>query len=86
MASSRASDVALLLGHIMQCGDCQERFLSDPQRALIGRKVTDEQRERLLALQPEDFESSTTLAKAAGLDAAELIEMINHPRARLRHL
>lgn len=86
MDSSRASDLALLLGHVMQCEDCLQRFLSDPQRALIGRKVSVEQRERLLALQAEDFESSTILSKAVGLDATELIEMISHPRARLRHI
>lgn len=70
----------------MQCEQCRQKLLSDPQRALIGRKISDEQREKLLALQVEDFESSANLARAIGFDLAELIEAINHPRARLRHI
>ena len=86
MTSSRTSDLAILLGHALQCEDCRQRMLAEPERVLIGRKLTDSQRELLLQLAPEDFENSTTLAGAFEMDVAELMEATNHPRARLRHL
>lgn len=82
----RTSDLAVLLGHAMQCEMCRERLLAAPERATIGRKLTADQRERLLALTSEDFENAQILAAAAGLSAQELREGIDHPRARLRHL
>lgn len=82
----RASDLAVLLGHAMQCEMCRERLLAAPERAAVGRKMSAEQRKRLLALTSEDFENSQTLAAAVGLSVQELREGIDHPRARLRHL
>ena len=55
------------------------------ERVLVGRKLTQQQRERLTKLTPQDFGNSQTLATAVGLSAAELVEGVNHPRARLRH-
>ena len=82
----RASDLAVLLGHAMQCEECRERLLAAPERAVVGRKLSAEQRKRLLALTSEDFESAQTLAAAVGLSVQELREGTDHPRARLRHL
>jgi hypothetical protein len=82
----RISDLAVLLGHAMQCEMCRERLLAAPERATVGRKLTADQRERLLQLTAEDFENSQTLATAVGLSPQELREGIDHPRARLRHL
>jgi hypothetical protein len=82
----RTSDLAVLLGHAMQCEVCRERLLAAPERATVGRKLTADQRERLLQLTAEDFENSQTLATAVGLSPQELREGIDHPRARLRHL
>jgi hypothetical protein len=82
----RASDLAILLGHAMQCEMCRDRLLAAPERAIPGRKMSAEQRERLLQLSFEDFESIQLLAAAAGLSSQELAEGIEHPRARLRHL
>jgi hypothetical protein len=82
----RISDLAVLLGHAMQCEMCRERLLAAPERATVGRKLTADQRERLLQITAEDFENSQTLATAAGLSPQELREGIDHPRARLRHL
>ena len=85
MNSDRTSDLAILLGHAFQCEDCRNRLLDEPERVLIGRKLTQQQRERLTKLTPQDFGNSQTLATAVGLSAAELVEGVNHPRARLRH-
>lgn len=82
----RASDLALLLGHAMQCEPCREKLLTQPERVMPGRKMSGDQREALLRLTPEDFESAQTLAAAVGITLSELSEGVNHPRARLRHL
>ena len=86
MTSDRTSDLAVLLGHAFQCEDCRSRLLSEPERVIVGRKLTQEQRVRVLKLTAQDFGSAQVLASAVGLTAAELVEGINHPRARLRHL
>ena len=82
----RTSDLAILLGHVMQCEACRDRLLAAPERATVGRKLSNEQRERLSHLSSEDFENSQMLAAAVGISAKELREGIDHPRARLRHL
>ena len=85
MNSDRTSDLAIVLGHAFQCEDCRNRLLNEPERVLVGRKITQQQREHLLKLTPQEFGNSQTLAAAVGLSAAELLEGVNHPRARLRH-
>ena len=85
MNSDRTSDLAIILGHAFQCEDCRNRLLTEPERVLVGRKITQQQREQLLKLTPQEFGNSQTLAAAVGLSAAELLEGVNHPRARLRH-
>jgi len=86
MRDHRTSDLVIMLAHTLQCEKCRQRLLDDPARLSIGRKLTAEQRERLMALEPEHFETSATLARATGLNASDLIEGMDHPRARLRHL
>jgi len=81
----RASDLAILLGHAMQCEMCRDRLLAAPERVILGRKMSAEQRERLLQLSFEDFENTRVLAAAVGLSPQELAEGVEHPRARLRH-
>lgn len=85
MSSDRVSDLAILLGHAMQCEPCRDRLLAEPDRVVVGRKISNEQRALLAQLAPEDFDSSATLAAAVGLDVGELREGLNHPRARMRH-
>lgn len=85
MNSDRTSDLAIILGHAFQCEDCRNRLLTEPERVLVGRKITQQQREQLLKLTPQEFGNSQTLAAAVGLSAAELLEGVNHPRSRLRH-
>lgn len=82
----RTSDLAILLGHVLQCEACRDHLLAAPERYTVGRKLSAEQRTRLQQLSSEDFENSQALAAAVGLSPQELAEGINHPRARLRHL
>lgn len=86
MQETRASDLAILLGHALQCEACRERLLTAPDRVLVGRKISAEQRGQVAKLKAEDFESAAALAAAVGMSLAELVEGQNHPRARLRHL
>lgn len=86
MTSDRTSDLAILLGHAFQCEECCSRLLAEPERAIVGRKLSQEQRARLLKLTAQDFGSIQSLASAVGVSASELVEGVNHPRARLRHL
>ncbi|MCB0199720.1 MAG: hypothetical protein H6649_04710 [Caldilineae bacterium] len=85
MSSDRTSDLAILLGHALQCEPCRDRLLTEPDRVVIGRKISNEQRALLAQLSPEDFENTTSLAAAVGMDLSELREGLNHPRARMRH-
>lgn len=85
MSSDRTSDLAVLLGHALQCEPCRDRLLAEPDRVVLGRKISNEQRELLAQLSPEDFESTATLAAAVRLDIGELRDGLNHPRARMRH-
>lgn len=86
MQETRVSDLAILLGHALQCEACRERLLAAPDRVLVGRKISTEQRGQVVKLRAEDFESTAALAAAVGMPLAELVEGQNHPRARLRHL
>ena len=86
MSADRTSDIAILLSHTMQCAECRDRLLSQPDRVLIGRKISEQQRAMLSSLSAEDFESAVTLAAAAGANSEELRDALNHPRARMRHL
>lgn len=85
MSSDRTSDLAILLGHAMQCEPCRDRLLTEPDRVVVGRKISNEQRALLAQLSPEDFDSAVILAAAVGLDVGELRDGQNHPRARMRH-
>ncbi|MEA3334500.1 MAG: hypothetical protein U9R25_01220 [Chloroflexota bacterium] len=86
MGSSRTSDAAILLGHVIQCEDCRALLLEQPERVLIGRKIPEDQRQKLIDLREEDFENIAMLASTVGIELSELREGIDHPRARLRHL
>lgn len=86
MASSRTSDLAIILAHTLQCEACRRRLLQEPDRVLVGRKITATQRADLAQLSEEDFANAETLTAATGVPMAELLEGFEHPRARLRHL
>ncbi|MEZ4615243.1 MAG: hypothetical protein R2867_06990 [Caldilineaceae bacterium] len=48
--------------------------------------MDEQQRESILSLTEESFQTTMKLAELTGMSIHELDEAINHPRARLRHL
>jgi len=84
--TTRVRDFALLIGHAWRCTHCREDLLAEPTAACIGFKLDDEQREAILSLTDESFNTVAKLAESTGLPIRELDEAIEHPRARLRHL
>lgn len=84
--STRVRDFALLIGHTWRCSSCREALLEQPQSAVVGFKLDEQQREQILDLTDDSFQTIMRLAEATGLTVRELEEAIDHPRARLRHL
>ncbi|MCB0047097.1 MAG: hypothetical protein KDD92_16860 [Caldilineaceae bacterium] len=82
----RVSDYALLLGHAWRCPECRVALLGNPAVTWIGFKLSEDQRERILAMDDDAYQTVEALALAADLSMDELYEAIDHPRARLRHL
>lgn len=60
--------------------------MEQPQSAWVGYKLDEQQREQILELTDESFQTIMRLAEETGLPVRELEEAIDHPRARLRHL
>jgi hypothetical protein len=84
--STRVRDFALLIGHAWRCTRCREALLAEPVAACVGFKLDEEQRECVIGLTDESFNTVAKLAEITGLTIRELDEAIDHPRARLRHL
>lgn len=84
--SERVSDFALIIGHVWRCPDCRHDLLENPESTWIGYKLSDSQRNAILALDTDSFQTATGLADATGLPLEDLYRAIDHPRARLRHL
>jgi hypothetical protein len=76
----------ILIGHAWICTKCRDRLLTDLDTMLIGHKLSDDERERLVAMSDESFRTMMDLAEAAGLSMDDLRLAIDHPRSRLRHL
>lgn len=79
-------ELLLVLAHAQLCGACRERLLAAPQVVLTGRLLSEGEREIIGRLQSADFFTPERLAKASGVEAAELNEYADHPVVRLRHL
>lgn len=84
--SVRVRDFALLIGHVWRCSTCRNALLERPESVLVGYKLDDFQRECLLKLTEDSFQTMMKLAAQTGLSDRELNEVVDHPRARLRHL
>ena len=82
----RVTDYALIIGHVWRCTACCADLLADPQTTWIGYKLSETQRECILGLDDDVFQTATRLAEVTGLSVDELYAAIDHPRARLRHL
>jgi hypothetical protein len=86
MISARARDFLILIGHAWICSDCRHRLLEDTEAILVGHKVSDFERERLMEMKEESFRTMMDLAAATGLTDDEVSLAVDHPRSRLRHL
>jgi hypothetical protein len=86
MFHERVRDYLILIGHTWICTDCRQRLLDDPDTLLIGHKLSDEEREFLMDLTEESYQTMMALAENTGLSMDDLRQAIDHPRSRLRHL
>ena len=86
MANARVRDFLILIGHTWICLDCRSKLLEDTEATLVGHKLSEFERERLLELKDASFRTVMDLEAATGLTADELQLAIDHPRSRLRHL
>jgi hypothetical protein len=83
---TRVQDFALIVGHVWRCTSCREALLERPETVWMGYKLSEDQRQRVLKLSDDSFQSMARLAEATGLTVREIEGAIEHPRARLRHL
>ena len=86
MANARVRDFLILIGHTWICLDCRTKLLENTEATLIGHKLTEFERERLMELTENSFRTMMDLEAATGLSADEVTLAIDHPRSRLRHL
>ncbi len=86
MQNTRVRDFLILIGHTWICLECRSRLLEDTEATLIGHKVSEFERERLLELNDASFRTMMDLEEATGLSADEIYQAVDHPRSRLRHL
>jgi hypothetical protein len=86
MLNHRVRDYLILIGHTWICTECRQRLIDDPETLLIGHKLTDEERERVVDLSEESYQTMLELAAATDLSMDDLRMAIDHPRSRLRHL
>lgn len=86
MLDQRVRDYLILIGHTWICPDCRQRLLTETDVMLIGHKLSDEERERVGALNEDSYRTMMDLAAATGLSMDDLRLAIDHPRSRLRHL
>ena len=86
MANARVRDFLILIGHTWICLDCRTKLLENTEATLIGHKLTEFERERLMELTENSFRTMMDLEAATGLTADEVTLAIDDPRSRLRHL
>lgn len=84
--ADRIRDYLIVVGHLWIGDECRDAFLQNPRSTLIGFKLSEDERERLLQLTNDSFLSHQILSDATGISLAELDEAITHPRSRMRHL
>ncbi len=82
----RVRDFALLIGHVWRCSSCRNALFERPESVLVGYKLDEGQRACVLKLTEDSFQTMMKLTEQTGISDRELNEVIDHPRARLRHL
>ena len=85
MTTGRVRDFLILIGHAWICLDCRRMLLEETEATLIGHKLSEFERERLMELTDSSFRTMMDLEAATGLTAEEVTLAIDHPRSRLRH-
>ena len=86
MTQGRVRDFLILIGHTWMCMDCRRKLLEDPEGTLIGHKLSEFERERIMNLTDSSYRTMMDLEAATGLTADEVSLAVDHPRSRLRHL
>lgn len=86
MAQARVRDFLILIGHTWMCLDCRRKLLEHPEATLIGHKLSEFERERVMKLTDSSYRTMMDLEAATGLTAEEVSLAVDHPRSRLRHL
>ncbi len=86
MTQGRVRDFLILIGHTWMCLDCRRKLLEDPEGTLIGHKLSEFERERIMNLTDSSYRTMMDLEAATGLTADEVSLAVDHPRSRLRHL
>ncbi len=86
MENARVRDFLILIGHTWICLECRASLLEDTEATLVGHKLSEFERERLLELKDSSFRTIMDLEEATGLTADEIYQAVDHPRSRLRHL
>ena len=86
MAQGRVRDFLILIGHTWMCLDCRRMLLENPEATLIGHKLSEFEREKVLNLTDSSYRTMMDLEEATGLTADEVALAVDHPRSRLRHL
>ena len=86
MENARVRDFLILIGHTWICLDCRRELFENTDATLIGHKLSEIERERLMELTDKSFHTMMDLQAATGLTADEVSLAIDHPRSRLRHL
>lgn len=76
----------IVAGHAWQCPACRVRLLQDPDAVLLRQGLTSEERQLLGEIDAEDWITIGSLARAIGVERAELESALGHPLCRLRHL
>ena len=61
-------------------------LLENPEATLIGHKLSEFEREKVLNLTDSSYRTMMDLEEATGLTADEVALAVDHPRSRLRHL
>ncbi len=78
-------ELLIILAHALGCPKCRSRLLEEPQLALRGHALTEDEKQRLGKLTNEDFLTPQSLARSSGTAAADLQAFGDYGVVRLRH-
>ena len=79
-------ELLIIVGHAYNCLACREQMLDNPTKVLASHKLDAEAREAIGKLTTESFHNISRLAEMIGTTTAEIYDIMDEPRCRLRHL